>query len=336
MQLEEKQDAPPTRGFVDELRSLGEAVPHKAIFGVILLGWIALFHFLGNPTLGYINTRSLFGWLQNAYNQSTDDNLGVLVPIAVIALLWWKREELATAPKQLWWPPVVLFAFAALLHVAGYTVQQTRLSVVSFFLGLYALMGLLWGWQVLRATFFPFFLFAFSVPLTGEMEGLTIPLRIIAAKLAVVTSHLIGIDDLMRQGTQLLHEKRGVSYDVEAACSGLRSLTVMLAMGCIFGFVLFRKNWKRALMILSAIPLAILSNLLRLQTVVIGGTWKYDQMDAAKASKAVATKAGQDFGMFLHDHEVLKYVPYVLGFAGMMLLARWLREDGEPERVVPA
>jgi exosortase len=336
MQSEEKQDAPATRGFLDELRSLGEAVPHKAMFGVILLAWIALFHFLGNPTLGYINTRSMFGWLQNAYNQSTDDNLGVLVPIAVIALLWWKREELAAAPKHLWWPPIVLFVFAALLHVAGYTVQQTRLSVVSFFLGLYALMGLLWGWQVLRATFFPFFLFAFSVPLTGEMEGLTIPLRIIAAKLAVVTSHLIGIDDLVRQGTQLLHEKRGVSYDVEAACSGLRSLTVMLAMGCVFGFVLFRKNWKRALMVLSAIPLAILSNLLRLQTVVIGGTWKYDQMDAAKASKAVATKAGQDFGMFLHDHDILKYVPYVLGFAGMMLLARWLREDDESEQAVPA
>jgi exosortase len=336
MQLEEKQDAPATRGFLDELRSLGAAVPHKAIFGVIFLGWIALFHFLGNPTLGYINTRSMFGWLQNAYRQSTDDNLGVLVPIAVIALLWWKREELAATPKHLWWPPIVLFAFAALLHVAGYTIQQTRLSVVSFFFGLYALMGLLWGWQILRATFFPFFLFAFSVPLTGEMEGLTIPLRIIAAKLAVATSHLIGIDDLVRQGTRLLHQKRGVSYDVEAACSGLRSLTVMLAMGCIFAFVFFRKNWKRALMIFSAIPFAILSNLLRLQTVVIGGTWKYDQMDAAKASKAVATKAGQDFGMALHDHEVLKYVPYVLGFAGMMFLARWLREDDEAERVVPA
>jgi exosortase len=336
MQLEEKQDAPATRGFLDELRSLGEAVPHKAIFGVIFVAWIALFHFLGNPTLGYINTRSMFGWLQNAYSQSTDDNLGMLVPIAVILLLWWKREELAAAPKQLWWPPIVLFVFAALLHVAGYTVQQTRLSVVSFFLGLYAVMGLLWGWEILRATFFPFFLFAFSVPLPTDLEGLTIPLRVIAAKLAVGTSHLMGIDDLIRQGTKLMHEKRGVSYDVEAACSGMRSLTVMLAMGCIFGFVFFRKNWKRALMILSAIPLAILSNLLRLQTVVIGGTWKYDQMDAAKASKMVATKAGQDFGMYLHDHEILKYVPYVLGFAGMMLLARWLRrDDDESEQTLP-
>ncbi len=337
MQSEGKQDAPAPRGFVDELRSLGEAMPHKAIFGVIFFAWIALFHFLGNPTLGYINTRSMFGWLQNSYSQSQDDNLGLLVPIAVIALLWWKRDELAAAPKNLWWPPMALFAFAVLLHVAGYTVQQTRLSVVSFFLGLYALMGLLWGWQILRATFFPFFLFAFSVPLTSEMEGLTIPLRIIAAKLAVATSHLIGIDDLVRQGTRLLHEKRGVTYDVEAACSGLRSLTVMLAMGCVFGFVFFRKNWKRALMIFAAMPLAILSNLLRLQTVVIGGTWKYDQMEAAKASKAVATKVGQDFGMHLHDHEILKYVPYVLGFAGMMLLARWLREDhGESEQAVPA
>ena len=61
--------------------------------------------------------------------------------------------------------------------MVGYTVQQTRLSVVGFFCGLYAMMGMLWGWQWLRATFFPFFLFAFMLPLTGEMEGLTLPLR---------------------------------------------------------------------------------------------------------------------------------------------------------------
>ena len=337
MQLEEKQDAAPPRGFVDELRALADTVPHKAVFAVLLLAWGALFHFWGNPTLGYIDTRSMFGWLQNSYKQSTDDNIGMLVPLVVIALLWWKREELAAAPKHLWWPPIVLFIFAVLLHVAGYTVQQTRVSVVGFFLGLYALMGLLWGWQILRVTFFPFFLFAFAVPLTGEMEGLTIPLRIIAAKLAVVMSHIMGIDDLVRQGTRLLHEKRGVSYEVEAACSGMRSLTVMLAMGCVFGFVFFQKNWKRALMIFSAIPLAILSNLLRLQTVVIGGTWKYDHLQASKTPRDATVKAAQDFGMFIHDHEILKYVPYVLGFAGMMLVARWLREDAnKSEKAVAA
>src|SRR5688572_10475623 len=133
MQSEEKQDAPVARGFADELRSFGEAVPHKAIFAVLLLAWAALFHFYGNPTLGYVNSRSMFEWLRSCYQASTDDNFGMFVPLVVIALLWWKREELIAVHKRVSWPSLALFAFAALLHIVGYTVQQTRLSVVGFF-----------------------------------------------------------------------------------------------------------------------------------------------------------------------------------------------------------
>jgi hypothetical protein len=80
------------RGFSNDLRELGKAVPHKAVFGILLLAWIALFQFLGNPTLGYINTRSLFGWLLNSDGRSPDDSIRNFIPIGVLALVWWKRE----------------------------------------------------------------------------------------------------------------------------------------------------------------------------------------------------------------------------------------------------
>ena len=328
MQSEKIQDAPATRGFADELRSLGEAVPHKAIFAVLLLAWAALFHFYGNPTLGYINTRSMFGWLRNTYVQSTDDNFGMFIPLIVVALLWWKRAELIAVRKQVWWPPLGLFMVGALLHIVGYTVQQTRLSVVGFFFGLYAILGLLWGWQMLRATFFPFFLFAFTVPLTGDLEGWTLPLRHLAAKITVIMSHIIGID-VLQEGTLLKDSAGHFSYNVEAACSGLRSLTTMFMLGCIFGFTAFQSNWKRAALIASAIPLAILGNVMRLLGIVLSANWKYDQMIQAKQPVPLAEQAAQALGAFVHEHAVLKLVPYIPAFIGMMLLARWLREDAE-------
>lgn len=320
------------RGFAEELRAFGEAIPHKSIFAVLLIAWLSLFHFFGNPTLGYINTRSMFGWMRNSYVNSADDSLGGLIPFVVLALFWWKREELVAAPKRVWWPPLALFALGVLLHIVGYTVQQTRLSVVGFFFGLYAIMGLLWGWSVLRASFFPFFLFAFTVPLTGEMEGLTLPLRHLATKITVALSHLLGID-VLREGTLIKDRAGHFGYNVEAACSGLRSLTTMLMLGCIFGFITFKSNWKRALLIASALPLAVLGNVVRLLSIVVSANWKYDQMVQRQQPAALAEQAAQALGSYVHDHAIFKLVPYIPAFVGMMLLARWLREKDEPREV---
>jgi len=34
---------------------------------ILLAAWLALFHFLGNVTLGYIHTPSLLSWMHSAY-----------------------------------------------------------------------------------------------------------------------------------------------------------------------------------------------------------------------------------------------------------------------------
>jgi hypothetical protein len=49
-----------------ELPGLAECwrgMPNKEALGFLLAGWVALFHWLGNATLGYVDTQSLFGWL---------------------------------------------------------------------------------------------------------------------------------------------------------------------------------------------------------------------------------------------------------------------------------
>src|SRR5205085_10335278 len=131
----------------------------------LLAGWLALFQFLGNSTFGYTKTASLFGWLNYCYG-TPDDAHGLIIPFVVLVLFWFKREELLAVPKHHWWPAVLILLFALLLHVVGFMVQQTRVSAVAFFIGLYALMGLACGPRWLRASFFPFFLFVFCIPLS--------------------------------------------------------------------------------------------------------------------------------------------------------------------------
>ena len=58
------------------------------------------------------------------------------------------------------------------LHIVGYVIQQPRVSVAALFLGIYGLMGLTWGPEFLRKTFFPCFLFVFCVPMSSAITGL--------------------------------------------------------------------------------------------------------------------------------------------------------------------
>ena len=98
-------DAPP--GFSDELRSFWRQIPAKGLFFPLLVVWLALFQFLGNSTFGYEDTPSLFKWMFIAYNKKSDiadDSHGNLIPFAVLALLWWKRQELLTLKTRPWWP----------------------------------------------------------------------------------------------------------------------------------------------------------------------------------------------------------------------------------------
>jgi hypothetical protein len=135
----------------------------------LVAAWTALFQFLGHSTLGYVNTRSLFGWWFWVHTQGLEDADGSvhvlrildseefhawLIPAVVLILLWCRRDDLVAMPKRVCWPALGIFVGGVLIHVLGYVVQQARVSVVGYFVGLYGLTGLLWGAAWLRAALF--------------------------------------------------------------------------------------------------------------------------------------------------------------------------------------
>jgi exosortase len=308
----EKQQG--TGGFLAELRAVGAHLPHKGLFLVLLLAWFALFQFLGNSVLGYFPTPSLFGWLSAVYKSSPDDSLGQFIPIAVLALLWWKRSQLGAIPKDYWWSALPLFVVALLLHVLGYTVQQTRISLVAFFLGLYALTGMVWGWRWMRATFFPFFLFTFMMPLNTYAEAITFPLRLLATRITVFVSESLLAMGVRGDGTRIIDLTDGYQFDVAAECSGIRSLSTMLALTSVVAFISFQRPWKRVLVIFAAFPVALISNVFRLLTIIV-------------AKKNISTSAA----MSVHEGFVFSIWPYVPAVICLFLLVRWLGEDAPPE-----
>ena len=298
-------DAPP--GFREEFPLVWAQIPSKALFGVLLAAWLALFHFLGNSTLGYVDTTSLFRWLIYAYENNADDQLGYVMPFMVLVLLWWKRQEVLDAPKRIWWPALVLVVMGLLFHFLGFLVQQTRLSVIGFFVGLYGLTGMVWGPRWLRATFFPFFLLAFCVPLGNTAEKITFPMRILATKISVILSHGLGVE-VVRQGTSIWEPTGKFQYEVAAACGGIRSLTAFLAFSMIYSFVFLKGAWRRLLVIGAAFPLAVLSNVIRLMSIIV-------------AAEAVNQQAGN----WVHENFFFSLLPYLPSLLGVLALGYWLQ-----------
>jgi exosortase len=288
----------------DEWRQL----PNKLFFFTLAVAWVVLFVVLGNPTFSYADSPSLFAWMFNIYTApQLDEQHGMLIPFVVLILFWWKRKELLAQPPQLWWPAIGLVVVALLLHTLGYVAQQPRLSVIGFLVGLYGLTGLAWGKHWLKASFFPFFLLMFCIPIAEFADPLTMPLRLVVSRIVEMVAQLGLAPDLLREGTKLYDAQNTFGYEVAAACSGIRSLVALLALTTIYGFVNFKAPWKRTVMMLAAVPLAVLGNVVRLCLTIMVA-----EMFGQSAGKSVETNFG--------------FITFAVAVGCVFLLARWLEK----------
>ena len=308
-------------GVLEEFRieflNCWQRLPDKGFFLCLLASWLALFHLIGNSTLGYAPTHSLLEWmyitvLGNSKSWlEADGAYALLVPLVVLVLFWFKRHKLLDVRLRPWWPGMILVALGLALHILGYAVQQPRISILGMITGIYGLMGLVWGLEWLRAAFFPFFLMMFCIPVGSLADLITVPLRLLVTKLVTIICHFLLAIDVEQQGNILKDPSNQYQYEVVAACSGIRSLFSTLLLAVILGFISFQTTWKRLVIIASAFPLAVLGNLLRLLAIVVA-----------------AEMGGQEWGNIVHEggwFGLFSLLPYVPAFLGLLLLEHYLR-----------
>ena len=293
-----------------EFPGIWKRIPLKGLFAACLFLWVILFELAGNSTFGYFDSYSLFFWLNMAYRTNPDDEHGFLIPFLVLGLFWWKRKEFFGTEVRPWYPALLMMVVALALHIIGFLVQQARVSALAFYFGLYGLIGLTWGPAALKKSFFPMCLLAFALPIGTLADTITFPLRILATEVtSAIAVNLLGINVVTR-GTQIFEPSGAFSYEVAAACGGLRSLTAVLALCTIYAFMNFAKYRNRFLMIAAAFPLAITGNITRLLGIIV-----------------VSEAFGQEYGEMVHDNTWFSLLPYVPPIIGIVVLGHVLREN---------
>ena len=299
-------------------RSIGPAA-------VCALACFVVFQFFGNVTHGYIDTTSLFYWWGYQWaNPASESEHGWLI-LGLSGWLLWRNLQISdwrfpignVQSGQLaianWQSTIALLAGLA-LHALGFAAQQTRVSIVAFLLCLWGVLrlggGRCWG----RAAVFPLAFMAFAIPV-ALLDSVGFWLRMWVVEASALIAHAVGIG-VLRSGTQLVSPDGAYHYDVAAACSGVRSLTAMVALSLLAGYLNFRSWPRRALVLLLCLPLVYLGNVARIVAIVLAA-----QLGGTKWGNIVHDVMG--FGIFL----------IVLGgvLAGIAGLRRWWPEAEKAE-----
>lgn len=192
------------------------------------------------------------------------------------------------------------------LHLLGYAVQQTRISIVAVLLFTWGVMRLGGGRRWGDAWMFPLGLLVFAIPM-GVLDSVGFHLRLGVIATTEVIAQVAGIE-VVRNGTQLFSPDGSYQYDVAAACSGVRSLMAMLALSAIVGYLGPRSNARRLAVFLLAFPLTFVGNVVRISGIVFAGEW-----------------LGQSAGEIVHDWA--GFIVFVIVLGGVQWAAQRLEES---------
>ena len=195
-----------------------------------------------------------------------------LVPFLVGFLVHLRKEELGRLPLRGEWAGLGIAALSLLLYWAGYKADTGYAGFFAAHIMVAGLIVLLGGWRWMRVLFFPWLFLFFMWPMFPIEERVVGKLRIITASMSGEVLHLMGID-VVREGTALSSASdaaRGMKQgdvfrlDVEEPCSGVRSLYSLLMVSALYGYLSLKRTGPRLLLFLSAVPLAMAGNVVRM------------------------------------------------------------------------
>jgi exosortase len=201
------------------------------------------------------------------YNDA-DYSHGFLVPLLSAYLIWQRKDKLRQIPRHpSWWGLVVIAISLGLLFLGslGAELSLARLSLLGTLCGLIVYFT---GGAMLRAMAFPmaFLLFAIPIPVVVYNE-IVFPLQFIASKFATRVLEMLNLFPVLREGNVLILPH--MRLEVVEACSGIRSLMSLLALAAGYGYLVEKSVPVRWFLILAMVPLAIVSNGMRIMITAV-------------------------------------------------------------------
>jgi exosortase len=247
----------------------------------------------------HVFARLVYDW----YNDDNYSHGFLIIPIAAY-LAWERRHKLFAAPEKPAAVGLVVVVGSLVVMLAGILGSEMFVTRVSLLGTIVGSLLFLWGWRRVGVLAFPLAFLLLMIPLPGIIfNQIAFPLQLIASRFGEAAMGAANVP-VLREGNVLI--LANTTLEVAEACSGIRSLVSLLTLAIVLGYFSDPRGWVRTLVALSSIPVAVVTNGLR-----VAGT--------GIAAHQFGEAAAQGF-----FHEFSGWMVFVAAFALMLGLQRLL------------
>lgn len=228
---------------------------------------------------------------------------GYMIPFIVLFLIWQKKHILERLQFKGSWAGVLVTLFGVVLFIVGDLSTLYLVVQYSFVVVLAGLVLAFTGWPGFRVVAIPLLVLVFMIPLPEFfLQEISTRLQLVSSQIGVGVIRLFGISVFL-EGNVI--DLGTLKLQVVEACNGLRYLFPLLTLGFIAAYFFKTVFWKRTVVFLSAIPITVLMNSLRIGA--IGAVVEYWGRSMAEG--------------FLHDFEGWAVF---MACTGVLVVEMWL------------
>jgi exosortase len=252
-----------------------------------------------------IYARTMGNWWAAWWAPDSRYSHGILVPIISAFAVYAERDRISKVEIR---PNLILGCVALLLVMsAGMAYRAARIpsmESVAFPLFIFSAIILLLGTRMAAVLAFPCLFLLFMVPWPGFLLSKTESATQLWSTAAATKILQVFFRDASHEGITIMMPS--VAVKVATACSGFRTLISLFAFSTFFAYMKDGPKLGRIALVLSALPLGLVANSIRITMVaLVGEYW------------------GEDTMHVFHDYS--GYIMLVVAFVALELISRMLK-----------
>ncbi len=253
--------------------------------------------FIGVVIAFYYDT---FKWLVESWMYNPYYSHGFIVLIISTYIILNMTKDLSGINREESKKGLIVFIGSIILQGIANIYTIRFLSGLSLIMAIFGTLLYIYGWKFAKKVSFPIMFLLLAIPL--PFIDIVAPLSQTTS--AVMSSSLINDIGIRVQRDGLVLSSAVGSFEVALECSGLKLIMSLLTLSVIYSFILEGSLLMKLVIILSSIPFAIISNVLRIASIII-----------------VANTYGKDVTMN-YFHDLSSFLLFGIASVGIFLVGR--------------